>query len=83
MPDSVDTLLFVSGVALIVATGQYPFEAAWITVKLFLVLLYIGLGFVAFGAASDSRVRKSAWLFALLLFGLIGWLGRTHGGGLI
>lgn len=74
VPDSVDTLLLGTGVALVLITGQYPFTVTWITVKLLAVIVYIALGFVVFRFGRTRKVRKTAWLTALAVFACIVWL---------
>lgn len=78
IPDTVDSLLLLSGILLVVQTGQYPFETPWITVKLFAVLAYIGLGFVLFRFARTRGQRLAAWLAALGVFSAIVWLAVLH-----
>lgn len=71
MPHIVDTLLFATGIALMIAIRQYPGEVPWITAKLTAVLVYIGLGMIALRFGPDRRVRAAAWLAALVVFGYI------------
>jgi len=71
VPDSVDTVLLSTGIALVFVTGQYPFEVDWITVKLIAVVTYIGLGFIALRFGRTLRVRRVAWAGALLVFSYI------------
>jgi uncharacterized membrane protein SirB2 len=78
VPDTVDTLLLLSGVLLVLITRQYPFVAGWLTVKLFAVVAYIALGFVAFRFARNRRQRLTAWTAALGVFSLIVWLAVTR-----
>lgn len=68
VPHVVDTLLIVSAVALAFSIRQYPFVDAWLTAKLFALLLYIGLGFVALRYGRSKTVRLSAWIIAQLVF---------------
>ena len=74
VPDSVDALLLLSGVALVFVTGQYPFEQAWISIKLLMVVLYIGLGFVVLRFGRTLSARRTARGAALLVFAYIVWL---------
>ena len=50
-PHCVDTVLFLSGVGLMWKTGYLPFtqEGGWLTEKLFGVIIYIVLSFIASG----------------------------------
>ncbi len=54
-----------------VLTGQYPGTTPWLSVKLVAVVLYIGLGMVAFRFAQDRRIKLIAWLAAVVVFALI------------
>ncbi len=67
LTDSNDALLLLAAVGLVVATGQYPFVAPWLTAKVLALLLYIGLGFAAFRLLHAFRYRLAAWLSALVV----------------
>lgn len=66
LPHIVDTLLLVSAVALALALGQYPFADAWLTAKLLGLVVYIGLGLVAFRFGPTRSIRTLAFAGALL-----------------
>ena len=59
-PHCIDTVLFLSGAGLMWKTGYLPFtdKGAWLTEKLFGVIIYIALGFIALGRRRP-RDRKS------------------------
>lgn len=69
-PHIVDTVLLISGIALIFITGFIPFTAAgaWLTEKISCVLVYIALGFVALKLGRGKVIRTVAFL------GALGWL---------
>ncbi len=72
-----DTILLLSGVSLIFITHYLPFteDGSWLTEKLFAVVLYIGLGVIAFGRRNFSQfTRGIAFCAALLTLGIILWL---------
>ena len=71
LPHVVDTLLFATGIALMIAIRQYPGAVPWITAKLTAVLVYIGLGMVALRFGRTRPVRIGAWVAALLVFAYI------------
>lgn len=74
VPHIVDTFLLLSGILLVLITHQYPFTEGngWLTEKLFAVVLYIGLGFIAFGRRQYSLpVRSGAFIAALIMVGII------------
>lgn len=66
LPHAVDTLLLITAIALVVISRQYPLSTDWITLKLGLLLLYIGFGSMAL---KRGRTRRSRLVFlALALF---------------
>lgn len=70
-PHIVDTLLLLSALALSLLLHQYPFVQPWLTAKVFALLVYIGLGMVAFRFGKTMPVRVASWLAALLVFAYI------------
>lgn len=60
-----DTLLFISGIVLILITGFYPFspQGTWLTEKLFGVIIYILLGYVALGKRTRSQNIRLVCLY--------------------
>ncbi len=62
-----DTILLTAAVGLAVITQQYPITHNWLTIKLVLLLAYIGLGVVALRGATRTR-RITAFVAALACF---------------
>jgi uncharacterized membrane protein SirB2 len=62
LPHLNDTLLLVSGILLVTITQCYPFspQGAWLTEKLFGVIIYIVLGAIALGRR--PRAQKMRWI---------------------
>ncbi|TNV22211.1 SirB family protein [Buttiauxella sp. B2] len=80
VPHVNDTVLLVSGVALVMITHFYPFtpQGAWLTEKLFGVIIYIVLGFIVLGKRPRSQqVRWFAFLLALVVLYIIIKLATT------
>ncbi len=77
VPDSIDTLLLITGVTMMVMLGQYPLQQAWLTAKLSAVVIYIALGFVAF-RGRGARLPRIAWLLALLVFAYVVMVAHTR-----
>ncbi len=71
LPHAVDSTLLASAVVLAALTAQYPFVHAWITVKVVLVLAYIGLGMVGLKRGRTKAVRVGAWATALVVFACV------------
>lgn len=73
-PHIVDTFMLVSGAWLVVITHFYPFtpQGSWLTEKLFGVIIYIALGFVALGSGKDGlRSQKTRWVAFILALGCL------------
>ncbi len=70
LPHCIDTVLFVSGAGLMWVTGYLPFtdNGTWLTEKLFGVIIYIVLGFIALGR---HRPRSQQTGFIAFLLGLV------------
>ena len=75
---TVDTVLLAAALMLTAIIGQYPFVDSWLTVKLVLLVVYIGLGIAAFHSGYKQQVRIGAWLAALAVFGFIVSVARAH-----
>jgi uncharacterized membrane protein SirB2 len=69
-PHIVDTLLLVSAIGLTIGIHQYPFTSsgAWLTTKVFGLLIYIGLGLVTLRFAKTQTMRVVAYILAILTF---------------
>ena len=82
LPHCVDSTLLLSGVALMVMTRYYPFteEGGWLTEKLFGVIIYIALGFIALGRRRprSQQSRFIAFLLALVVLFIIIQLAITR-----
>lgn len=67
VPPVIDTLLLLSGIGLIVKTHILPFteSGSWLTEKLFGVIIYIVLGFIALdyrqARSQQARLSLSRW----------------------
>lgn len=68
VPHVTDTLLLASAITLAIGIRQYPGTDAWLTAKVSGLLLYIGLGMVAFRFSRTLRARVAAWVAAQLVF---------------
>ncbi|GAA3613575.1 SirB2 family protein [Gibbsiella greigii] len=75
-----DTVLFLSGIALVITFKFYPLLGmdSWLTEKLFGVIIYILLGYIALGRRTKSQnVRTVAFILALGCLYLIIKLATT------
>jgi uncharacterized membrane protein SirB2 len=74
----IDSILLMAALMLMTIVRQYPFVDHWLTMKVTLLAVYIGLGTQAFAVARARRVRIAFWLAALLVFGFIVTVARAH-----
>lgn len=74
----IDTTLLTAALMLMTIVRQYPFVDHWLTVKVTLLVVYIGLGTQAFAPARSRSARIGFWLAALLVFGFIVTVARAH-----
>jgi len=77
-PHSIDTILLTSAILLAWQLGYTPFNSPWLAAKTIALLLYIGLGMLAFRFAKTNTMRLYAWLAALLTFAYIVAAAITH-----
>lgn len=66
-PHVVDTFLLLTAIGLMLTIQQYPFQTPWLTEKLFGLLAYIGLAFMAL----KGRTLLMRWLGFI---GALSWL---------
>ncbi|WP_147197178.1 SirB2 family protein [Pantoea sp. CCBC3-3-1] len=71
VPHLNDTLLLLSGAWLVAITHFYPFspQGAWLTEKLFGVIIYIALGFIALGR--KPRAQKARWIAFIVAIAML------------
>ena len=74
----IDTILLGAALTLMVLVRQFPFVDHWQTVKVTLLIVYIGLGTQAFATGRPRPVRVGFWLAALAVFGFIVTVARTN-----
>lgn len=67
-PHSVDSLLLASAIALAWQLGYSPANSPWLAAKIGALLIYIGLGMLAFRFGKTRGTRLAAWLCAQAVF---------------
>lgn len=67
LPHIIDTLLLLAAVGLVLVTRQYPFQAGWVTLKLFMLIAYILVGTVALKRGKTKKIRTVALLISLVI----------------
>jgi uncharacterized membrane protein SirB2 len=68
VPHLVDTVLLGSAIVLSAMSRQYPITEPWLTAKVVVLVIYIGLGMVALRYGRTMRARVAAWAAAQLAF---------------
>lgn len=71
LPHINDTLLFTTGLLMVIHFHWRPFEIPWLTAKLTALLAYIILGGIALRRGGPTAVRAMAWGAALLVLAYI------------
>jgi uncharacterized membrane protein SirB2 len=78
VPHIIDSLLLASAIALAITIQQYPLVHAWLTAKLFALVVYIVLGSIALKRGKTKRIRILAFIGALLSFSYIILVALSH-----
>lgn len=74
----IDSTLLMAALILMTIVHQYPLVHPWLTVKVALLVLYIGLGTQALADARPRRARLAFSVVAFLLFGFIITVARAR-----
>lgn len=67
LPHINDTLLFATGLLMVIHFRWWPFDIPWLTAKLTALFAYIILGGIALRQGGSSGLRAAAWGAALLV----------------
>jgi uncharacterized membrane protein SirB2 len=78
IPHSVDTLLLASAIWLAWQLGYSPANSPWLAAKIIALMVYIGLGVLAFRIIQTHSTRLMTWLAAQLVFFYIAATAITH-----
>ncbi len=65
---TIDTILLIAAISLTMIVHQYPLLNAWLSAKVLLLLVYIGLGTMALRRGRTRRIRIISYLAALAVF---------------
>jgi len=76
----IDTILITAALMLTNIVQQYPFINSWLSVKLVLLMVYLGLGQILLYSAHSQQQRFIAWFLALLTLLYIFSVAETHHG---
>ena len=75
---TVDTVLLTAALMLVSMLPAAMFANHWLTVKLVLVVAYVGLGTLALKRARTPRGRAICYVAALVVFGVVIGIARHH-----
>jgi uncharacterized membrane protein SirB2 len=64
-PHIIDTILLLSAIGLLVVGGQFP---AWVHVKITLLIVYIGLGVMAFKKTKTTNQKVGFLVSAMVVY---------------
>lgn len=75
---TIDTILLTAALMLTTIVAQYPFVHGWLTAKVGLLVVYIGLGMMALRPARPRPVRLGFTAAALAVFLFIVSVAQAH-----
>lgn len=75
---AIDCALLTAALMLITMLHQYPFVQDWLTVKLLLVMVYIGLGTFALRQARFNRLQAQCYAAAGVAYLYMISVARAH-----
>jgi len=75
---SIDTVLLTAALMLLTILPGAMFANHWLTVKVFLLVVYVVLGVFALRRGRTPRNRAVGYFAALLVFAMIIGIARTH-----
>lgn len=75
---AIDTVLLIAALLLVTLLHQYPFLNGWLTVKVLLLIVYIGLGTFALKRGATRATRIGYWVGALVVYAFIISVARAH-----
>jgi uncharacterized membrane protein SirB2 len=75
---TIDTALLTAALMLVTILHQYPFVQSWLTAKVCLLVVYIGLGTFALKRARTRNARALFYVAALAVYLFIVSIARAH-----
>lgn len=75
---TLDTVLLTAAFMLMPIVGQYPFADPWLTVKVTLLAVFVGLRVLAFRTAATRAARVWSWAAGLAVYAFIYTVARAH-----
>lgn len=71
LPHIVDTVLLAAAIGMLIVIGTDPFQVSWLTAKMVVLLLYIGLGAMCLRATPGSLHQTALFIASLAAFSYI------------
>ena len=78
LPHLVDGLLVASAIGVFILSPQKGWPGDWLTVKLALIVLYVGMAQYLFHVARAIVIKALVWLLALLVFLFVTTIAVLH-----
>ena len=78
LPHIIDTVLLVSGIAMVVMMSLSLGAETWLIAKIVALIVYIIIGTIAIKRGKTKAVRTVAWVLAMSVFVYIYLVARTH-----
>lgn len=75
---AVDTMLLTAALMLTSVLHQYPFATDWLTMKVFLLVVYVALGSIALKRGRTRPARSMAFVSALVTVAFLYSVARAH-----
>ena len=75
---AVDTALLAAALMLVAIIHQYPFVQGWLTMKVVLLVVYVGLGTLALKRGRTRTVQTTCYFAAMAVYVFIISIARTH-----
>lgn len=75
---AIDSALLTAALMLVTLLHQYPFQQAWLTAKVLLLVVYVVLGVFALRRARTYRGRALCFAAAVLVYLSIVSIARAH-----
>lgn len=75
---TIDTILLAAALMLVAALPSAVFANGWLTVKVILLFVYVGLGTFALKRGRTATVRLVCFVAALAVYGCMYAIARSH-----
>jgi uncharacterized membrane protein SirB2 len=75
---SIDIVLLCAGLLLVAILPAAVYSNGWLALKLVLLVVYIGLGMLAFKRGDTARIRRGSFAVAIAVYLCVFVIARTH-----